>query len=265
MRRLVLVLITVLGMQSAVAQTEPAFEVVSVRAIPEREGIPVGFGFAPILSNGRLTWTTPAFYLVSYAHNLPAWRVSGMKPEIVSFYRIEATMDPSATEGEVQGMLRAMLKERFGFTAHWDSKEANGYNLVVGKNGPKLTAAGNEIAPQPIYLSTKAADTFEGRAMTSMEGLGTLAITCRRVPIQKLADELSNALSAFVDDRTGMSGNYYWGFTFQRPGYLPSGAIDLSPSVFDAVQESLGLSLEKARRPVEILVVDHMEKLPTDN
>jgi uncharacterized protein (TIGR03435 family) len=137
--------------------------------------------------------------------------------------------------------------------------------LVVGKNGHKLIAAGSEIAPQPAYFSTKPAEAFEGRAITSMEGRGTLANTGRRVPVKKLADELSNALSTFVDDRTGLSGDYYWGFTFQQPDYIPSGPLEMAPSVFDAVRDSLGLTLEKARRPVEFLIVDHMEKLPSDN
>jgi uncharacterized protein (TIGR03435 family) len=174
-------------------------------------------------------------------------------------------MNPEATAEEVRGMVRSMLKERFGFAAHTESGETSGYSLVVGKNGHKLLSAGNEIAPPPAYFGTKPMETFEGRVVNSMEGRGISAMTGRRVPVQKLADVLSNALSTFVDDKTGLPGDYYWGFIFQQPGYLPSGALDMAPSMFDALRESLGLSLEKARRAVEFLIVDHMEKLPTDN
>ena len=93
-----------------------------------------------------------AFYVVSYAHNTHAWRISGIKPEM-SFYTINATMNPGATEDEVRGMLRGMLRERFGFAAHSESGEVSGYALVVGNNGPKIHAAGSEIAPMPAYLS----------------------------------------------------------------------------------------------------------------
>jgi uncharacterized protein (TIGR03435 family) len=264
MSRTGIVLLAALAMKTVIAQTEPSFEVVSARAVPEKDGIPLGFGSTPHISNGRLSWTTTAFWIVSYAHNAPAWRISGMKLEM-SFYTINATMNPAATEDQVRGMLRAMLKERFGFAAHSESKEVSGYALVAGKNGPKIRAAGSEVAPMPPYLSTKPAEAFESRVFTSMEGPGTSAITGRRVPIQKLADELSSALSTFVDDRTGLTGNYYFGFTFQRPDFVPTGTIDLAPSVFDAIQESLGLKLEKSRRTVEFLLVDHLDKLPTDN
>ena len=82
----------------------------------------------------------------------------------------------------------------------------------------------------PAYFNTKPIDALEQRILSTMEGPGTLAITGRRVPIQKLADELSTALSTFVDDRTGLSGDYYFNFLFQHPDYLARGAIDLAPS-----------------------------------
>ena len=264
MSHLNLALLGMLGLTVAVAQKEPSFEVVSARAVLERDGVPIGFGSKPHRTQGRLSWTTTALHLVSYAHNMPEWRISGLKPEM-SFYTIEATMDPTATEDDVRSMLRAMLKERFGFAAHSESKEVSGYVLVVGKNGPKIRTARSETASMPAYLGAKPAEAFEGRIFSSMEGPGTSAITGRRVPIQRLADELSGALSAFVDDRTGLSGDYYFGFTFQRPGFAATGAVDLAPSVFDAIQESLGLRLEKARRGVDFLVVDQIHKLPTDN
>jgi uncharacterized protein (TIGR03435 family) len=254
----------VLGITSALAQKESSFEVVSVRAIPEKDGIPSGYGSLPRISNGRLSWTTLASSLVPYSYDTPLWRVSGITwgP---TFYTINATMDPAATQDDIRGMLRTMLKERFGFAAHAESKELSGYSLTVTKNGPKLLAAGSEIAPMPEYFRGKPDEALERRVLRTMEGPGTWAITGRRVPMQKLADELSNALSTFVDDRTGLSGDYYFGFTFQQPNFTPTGAIDLAPSVFEAIQQLLGLKLEKAKRTVEFLVVDHFEKLPTEN
>jgi len=56
-----IVLFAVLGMETVVAQKEPLFEVVSARAIPERNGIPVGFGSHAPISNARLSWTNYGF------------------------------------------------------------------------------------------------------------------------------------------------------------------------------------------------------------
>jgi uncharacterized protein (TIGR03435 family) len=77
-----------------------------------------------------------------------------------------------------------------------------------------------------------------------------------------LADELSENLSAFVLDQTGLTGKYYFGFRFQSVS-RPSDQAD-SPSIFSAVQDELGLRLDKQKGPVEMLVVDHLEK-PSEN
>lgn len=87
-----------------------------------------------------------------------------------------------------------------------------------------------------------------------MEGQGITAITGRGVPISKLADELSAGLAAFVNDRTGLTGKYYFGFKFLRDEFLTSNLEGVS--LFTAIQDQLGLKLEKQKGPAEILVVD---------
>lgn len=84
------------------------------------------------------------------------------------------------------------------------------------------------------------------------------------VPISKLADELSLQTGAFVIDQTGLEETYYFGFKFRRLDYVDADAVD-APSVFGAVEDELGLTLKKTTGPVEFMVVDHIEKVPTEN
>ena len=91
-------------------------------------------------------------------------------------------------------------------------------------------------------------------------------ITGHGAPMQALADHLSNAalqLDRPVIDQTGLKGNY--DFTLEwSPDNVPLGD-SAAPSLFTAVQEQLGLKLDARKAPVEIIVVDSAEKVPTEN
>lgn len=237
------------------------FEVASVR----QGGSLATFTGEPRRTGGRLTWTTTLYFLTCYAYRLPGWRIFGVKSE-QSFYTIAATMDPSSTEDEVRAMLRQLLRERFYFTAHTETKELSGYALVVEPRGSKLRTAapGGESPPMPDYLRGKSPEAFEGRIFTSIEGKNTSAITGRGVSATKLADEISEALGVFVEDRTGLTESYYFGFRFRSEDSFAAANVDV-PTVFAAVQEELGLKLEKHRGPAEFLVVDRIDKIPSEN
>jgi len=101
-----------------------------------------------------------------------------------------------------------------------------------------------------------------------MEGPGTSAITGRGVPLSRLAAEISNAVGAPVWDRTNLTDEYYFGFRFLRDDGAGANARDpnvLSLPIADALQQEVGLRLERTKGPVEILVVDHVQRAPTEN
>jgi uncharacterized protein (TIGR03435 family) len=102
---------------------------------------------------------------------------------------------------------------------------------------------------------------MEGSIVQSTE-YGLRVITGRRVSMPKLAEALQDPLSAFVLDESGLPGDYYFALEFV-PGNNPKN-ID-GPSIFAAIQEQLGLKLEKRKGPVEVLVIDHLAKVPTEN
>ena len=245
----------------------PEFEVASVKMI--QGGVPASFTLSPRRSGRVLTWKTTLAFLVEYAYDMAPWQVSGLPSEMV-FYDIGATMDPAATLPDVRAMLRRLLADRFQLTAHTETEERSEFALVVGKHGHKLaTRTGDgELPPMPDYLAGKPAEAFEGALFTSAEGPGTSAITGRGVPVSALTAEISKDVGTMVLDRTGLTGDYYFGFRFLRDDELGVNARDprvMSLPIGDALEDELGLRLEKTKGPVDILVVDHVEKMPTPN
>jgi uncharacterized protein (TIGR03435 family) len=244
--------------------TEPRFQVASVRVAPASGALPDGFAKNPRRVGDRWSWTTDLHSLVRYAYHLPGWRLSGIKP-LETFYRIEASVEATATLDDVRSMLRQLLIERFKLTSHTRTEQRSGYALVV-VDQPRLqrAAAIGEIPAMPDYLKTQPAAAFEGATFVSMDGIGIAAITGRGVPLARLAETLSEELKEFVTDETRMTGNFYFGFTYRRVDAADVGATEATP-IFDALREALGLRLDRRKGPVEFLVVDRAERIPSEN
>jgi uncharacterized protein (TIGR03435 family) len=251
--------------QSFAQSATPArsFDVASVKVLRSSQGLPDVFSLNPRRSGGRISWTANLTLLLRYAYGLPDWRIVRTDKD-QSFYAIDATMDTSATEDQVRLMLQRLLAERFKLASHRETKEVQGYALVVGKNGAKIKASvPGETHPMPEYLAGKSPDAFEGHIFVGMEGKGTSALTGRGVSTAQLAETLSATLGALVLDQTGMKGGYYFAFKFLSVNNSPSDEVEGS-TIFSALQDELGLKLEKQKGPVEVLVVDHFEP-PSEN
>ena len=219
---------------------------------------------APQRTGGRFNWTTDLRYLIGYAYQLPLSRLAGPVPGSDYSYEVVATTNPGATEDQIRRMLQTMLAERFKLAVHRDSKEADGYALKAGSRGPKIQEAKDDapLPPMPAWMSKGIPEaSLDGRVVATMPSAGVVAVTGRRVTMTQLAAALERHLGAFVTDETGLSGRYYLGFQFAKEDHPPE--VDL-PSIFPALQD-LGLKLEKRKGPVEVLMVDLVERVPTEN
>jgi len=193
---------------------------------------------------------------------------------------VDATMPQNTTKAQFQEMLRNLITQRFGLQYHAGKKEITGYSLVIAMNGPKLKASAEqgeaEYAPPkpptgvgkdgfPIYPPVAG----KKLVMNSMDG-GRSRIIGQRVTIQELARLLSSRLKTIVTDATGLTAKYDFTLTFESLEPLPPPAnmpetLEPLPDIFAALQSQLGLKLERKPVPVEVFVVDHMEKTPTEN
>lgn len=189
--------------------------------------------------------------LIQSAYNLKPWQILG-GPGWVSTdgYNIEAKTEGNPSFQQKLEMLRPMLADRFQLKFHREMRQVASYSLVVAKGGPKLqtTAAGASGYIRP------------GKGL--LEGQG--------VTMPTLAEFLGGSLGQSVTDKTGISGAFdirlEWTPTEGERNYnYDDRPIDPDgSSIFTAIQRQLGLKLEPSKGPVEVLVIDHIDR-PSEN
>jgi uncharacterized protein (TIGR03435 family) len=191
--------------------------------------------------------------MVRYAYDVRDIQISGGPGWFDSDrWDIAATAGREVTDDDRKKMLQSLLTERFRMTFHRETKELPVYALVVAKNGSKLkpTAEGK---PERIMLN--------------VNGTGFHHMIGESVPLASLAKVLFGPVGRIVIDHTGIEGKFDYSLEWvpdaaNMPlinGAKPEGSTE-GPSIFTAVQEQLGLKLESAKGPVEILVIDRAEK-----
>jgi uncharacterized protein (TIGR03435 family) len=236
----------------------PAFDAASVK--PVAGDI---LATKPTRSGGRITWTTDLWYLISYGWNLRFPFISGAIPD-ASIFRVDAVTGAEATDDQIRLMFQSLLKDRFKLVAHLVTKEADGYALSVGKNSLKIKKAkpGDPPPPLPDWARNESVASWDGDIFPALREAGVVTIIGRRVSILKLVDTLRGVLRGkMVWDQTGVAGDYYFAFRYALDDNPEADA----PSLAAALRYNLGLELKKQKGPVEMLVVDSMEKEPTAN
>lgn len=176
----------------------------------------------------------------------------------------KAEGDGSPSPEQLRPMVQALLADRFKLAVHRGTKELSMYALVVGKNGPKLKE-NHDVEPD-------APSPTGGRRLRGAQfRMGRGLISGQRVPMTMLASQLAQQLGRAVVDKTGLKGNYDFSLEWTPEEGLPLGPKEggsdapppsdaSGPSIYTALQEQLGLKLEATKGPVEILVIDHIEK-----
>ncbi|MGD0499342.1 MAG: TIGR03435 family protein [Bryobacteraceae bacterium] len=242
----------------------PAFEVVSIR--PGSPG-----SMMDLIQSGKMhsriddalldLGSVSLSAVIQFAYRLPADRISGPGWLDDARFDILAKLPVGASKSQAPEMLQSMLAERFHFAAHRDQKVMPVYELMVGKGPLKLKESANDDS-EPIPC----------------EG-GLLAhLTCHKVTLEQLANQLSHKwdIDRPVIDVTGLKGAYDFtmGFDLVAGGGRrgsgsaagqPNGPPDPTEiSLAEAVRR-LGLRLEPARRTFDYLVIDHVDRVPTEN
>lgn len=162
-------------------------------------------------------------------------------------------------------LLQSLLADRFQLKIHTETRELPVYDLVIGKNGPKLRAVPDPEPPVPgtPELPPLRPGAFQWR-MGDMSG--------STVPFDRFVGALSILLGRPITDKTGLTGFFeiklQWAPDVgQGDGPLqplPSPVDPSGPSLFTAIQEQLGLRLESTKGPVEVIVIDSVQK-PSEN
>lgn len=252
----------IVSLYAAPQEAPPAFEVASIKR--DVSGQPGGmFTLLPACHLERMTLKA----LVVFAYRVHDFQVTGGPGWIDSDrYNIDAKAEgPPSFNPEYVTLqsrrLQTLLRDRFNLTIHRERKELPVYELTVAKKGPKLkTSNCLQREPGDFTIAPGKYCGLIGGSMASgrLQASGTT--------MANLANYLSSMLSRTVVDKTGITGEFDLQLAF-TPGLQPAdgvGVADLGPDFFTALQEQLGLKLESAKGPVEILVVDRVER-PSEN
>jgi len=184
-------------------------------------------------------------------------------------FDISAKIPDGGSLDQLPAMLHALLAERFKLAAHQEDRLRSGYVLVVDKGGPKF----KENDPKADFMGSRAGQMLYGAfGHGRLKGVMTMAT---------LAANLSRQGYGPVQDLTGLTGKYGIDLTWTPdPAFGPTGVGAIGPaatppgadipapegsSLFTALRESLGLKLERRNVQVQFVVIDHIERIPTEN
>ena len=270
---LVIAAFGVFGQQAA----RPEFQVASIK--PNTAVGARGMGVRA-LPGGRLTaMNAPLMMLIQNAYTVQASQVVGGPAWINSDgYDIEAKPEANTDREHMWLMLQSLLADRFKLALHRETRELPVYALTMTKGGLKQPPnAGScvniDLTAPPRPGAPLGFPCGKVGVMGSPSGL--LQMQGGKVPMPELVRVLAMVLGRPVVDRTGIAGEFdvHVEFTPDEstmglpgaggpgdPGGPPLATDPGRPNIFAALQEQLGLKLSPAKGPVEVLVIDHVER-----
>ena len=256
MRPIVSISVVLLAVYAAFGQSAaaPSFDVASVKAVADGRGGrgfgPMGHGFGNQIQAepGALTMRNVSMRAaIHWAYDIPEFQVSGPAWLASERFDISAKAAGAAPEDRLRLMLRSLLADRFRLAVHAEQKVMPYFLLTVAKGGPKF----------------KESESPGETEMSVSPNNGSALL--RRVPMAQLVDMLQPIFQAPVVDQTGLKGRYDATLNVGALISTPIQNDDITGTVITAVQDLLGLKLEPKKGPIDVLIVDHAEKVPTEN
>jgi uncharacterized protein (TIGR03435 family) len=243
--------------------------------------------------------------LVIIAYGLKRYEYAGPSWLDTARFNIEAKVPEGATRDQLKMMLQNLLVERFKLNFHREKREMQVFELQVAKTGPKLKQsaetsqaegagpaepAGLPSDPSKVKLDKDGFPELHPGVVPRLIMMnGRARAHDTRQTTQQIAAMISNQVGRLVTDATGLQGKYDYTLTWVTTsnsvsplnpgapaiasalaagGGAPAASLsdpDSGPTIFVALQEQLGLKLEPKKGTVDVLVVDRIEKTPTEN
>jgi uncharacterized protein (TIGR03435 family) len=236
-----------------VATKALAFDVVSIRPSNRTDG---AYGF-PSPPDGYSAMSVPLRKIIESAYskfddNLvvggPSWVDSANFDVEAKFAPADVGAAQKLSQEQRSALLQPVLIDRFHLVVHHETRQIPVFFLTVSKQG--------------AHLESQRAGAESSRCMFHMPSPHALsADSCR---VENLIQVLRNAAGRIVLDRTGLTGVYDFSLHWTPDNTPVDSSAAGGPSIFTAVQEQLGLKLEPASAPLDVLVVDSAQK-PSPN
>ena len=264
------------------AQTRPQFEVVAIKpAGPLTPNIVLGLNADG--SQVHISWASLTD-LVTMGYRLKRYQITGPDWLGSDHFDVAAKIPDGSNQRNVPEMLQSMLQDRFGMKSHWEKKEFSVYTLGLSKPVPNL----NEVAAPETEVSFPRGNISGMRSIIDFGSGSTFTFADNMLDARKLnLDEFTEWFSNFMDrpviNNTGLKGHYdfrlnlsardfqtmwIWaamaGGTIIPPEAVPK--VDgLSMDSLPNALKELGLKLDRGKGSIDVLVIEAIQRKPTDN
>jgi uncharacterized protein (TIGR03435 family) len=183
-------------------------------------------------------------------------------------FDISARVPAGAEAAQIPEMMRNLLIERFHLEARRESREMPTFDLVVARNGLKFKETAPDAPPltPETYHAELARDGFpvlEPGHSGYLVQKGRVRLYISGWTMERLTAEIANHLAVPVTDATGLTGKYDIGLHWVQE--QPPGVDIDGPSLPEALEEQLGLRLKSKKAPADVLIVGHIDKIPSGN
>jgi uncharacterized protein (TIGR03435 family) len=273
------------------ADSSPKFEVAAIR--PGNAPAGRGAGIQPGLYGctggpgtpdpGTLRCNVSFGELLRMAYQLMPYQFTAADWMRTSWFEIDAKIPVGSTKEQLFVMQQNLLAERFKLAVHWDKKQMQIYEMAVGKDGPKFKewvdlpplAPGATPYDRPKSAGPLKASDLRPNPDSPTEWQTIYGSHSRRgkMSMNDLGAYLSVQLDQPVINSTGLKGEYDIMLDYvMEPRPLPGRApnpdpppLAAGPTLLKAVESQLGLKLESKKGTIDVLVIDHIDKTPTEN
>ncbi|HTB13526.1 MAG TPA: TIGR03435 family protein [Bryobacteraceae bacterium] len=214
----------------------------------------------------------PLKRVLMIAYDVKYWQIAGPDWLNTQRFDITARLPEGTTRDQSLAMMRNLLTERFQMAVHRETKELPIYALLKDKTGTKLKASTDEAGDVNAIATVKKDEGKDGFPVLTPGAPGIVVETRNgrarisgfHSDLSKLADFLSTQLGRPVLDQTEIGGTFDFA-VYYRPENAAVEDTNPYPEIFGALREQLGLRLEARKGPVEMLVIDRIEKVPSGN
>jgi uncharacterized protein (TIGR03435 family) len=264
------------------AQVKPQFEVVAIKPAGQLTANIV-LGLNADGSQVHISWASLTD-LVNMAFRLKRYQISGPEWIASDHFDVVAKIPDGMNQRNVPELLQSMLQERFGMKSHWEKRDFSIYTLGLSKPVPNL----KEVAAPETETSFPIGNISQMRSIIDFGSGSTFsfadnALDAKKLSLDEFAEWFSNFMDRPVVNNTGLKGHYdfrlnlsardfqtMWIWAAMAGGtVIPPDAIPkvdgLSLETLPNALKEAGLKLERGKGPVDVLVIDTIQRKPTEN
>ena len=217
--------------------------------------------------------------LIQSAFNLDLYQYPGNSNyfgAVVDFYTVQARLPDGSTKEQFREMQRNLLIERFGLTWHWKESDATVYRLIRDPGGARLRESAPDAPPAAVIYGRPPAGTTTGSDRWPVLPQGVPALIgggkykrwrSSNVTTEDIVSVLRWEFRTDVRDETGLTGHYDVDLKWETPPTEVSPATPpfRGPDAKTEFGNRLGLRIESTKGKIKTFVVDHVEKVPSEN